>query len=170
MLTKTFGNVLLLAFIVWSYPLLAQSGRGDLYPLEWRTFSVPDFGTRVQYPSSLFSVSEGEPQVGIGERFKTADGRAHLWIYSRRNESADTPATYLRHNLRYPRSAIEYQRITPAFFAISTVTDGTIYYSRCNFSGDAGGAIHCIDLLYPETEKKAWDGVVTRVSRSLRPL
>jgi hypothetical protein len=45
-----------------------------------------------------------------------------------------------------------------------------VFYSRCNFSTDAGGAIHCLDLVYPQVEKRAWDGVVTRISRSLRPL
>ena len=100
----------------------------------------------------------------------TADGRAQLSIYSRPNEAGETPSTYLQNKLRYPRSAIQYQRVTRSFFAISTETDGTIYYSRCNFSANAGGAIHCFDLMYPQTEKKAWDGVVTRISRSLRPL
>jgi len=33
------------------------------------------------------------------------------------------------------------------------------------FPTDAGGAIHCLS-----TEKRALDGVVTRISRSLRPL
>jgi hypothetical protein len=30
--------------------------------------------------------------------------------------------------------------------------------------------IHCIDLRYPVGQKRAWDGVVTRISLSLRPL
>src|SRR5260370_37864689 len=29
------------------------------------------------------------------------------------------------------------------------VTDGTIYYSRCNFSWNTRGAVHCVDLRYP---------------------
>jgi hypothetical protein len=37
-----------------------------------------------------------------------------------------------------------------------------IFYSRCDFSADGGGAIHCFDLVYPQQ-------VVTRISRSLRP-
>jgi hypothetical protein len=56
------------------------------------------------------------------------------------------------------------------FFAISSTQQGLIFYSRCNFSTDAGGAIHCLDLVYPQAEKRAWDDVVTRISRSLRPL
>ena len=34
----------------------------------------------------------------------------------------------------------------------------------------AGGAIHCFDMVYPQPAKRAYDYVVTRISRSLRPL
>jgi hypothetical protein len=31
-------------------------------------------------------------------------------------------------------------------------------------------AVHCIDLVYPQDVPQAWNGIVTRISRSLRPL
>ena len=134
---------------------------------DWRTFAVPNFGTRVQYPAGLFSVPDGKPEKGIGERLSTDDGRATLAVYSRANESGDTPGSYLNHYLRTPPAQLHYQRVTPSFFAISAVKDDTIYYSRCNFSRSA---IHCFDLVYPAREKRAWDSIVTRISLSLRPL
>ena len=91
-------------------------------------------------------------------------------IYARENEDGDTPASYLKKNLRLGRSALDYERVTRAFFAISSNQQGLILYSRCNFSSDAGGAIHCFDLIYPRAEERAWDAIVTRISRSLRPL
>jgi hypothetical protein len=84
--------------------------------------------------------------------------------------NADTPASYLRRNLRMNRSALDCERITRSFFAISSEDAGVIYYSRCNFSGPARAAIHCFDLVYPQEEKLSWDSVVTRISLSLRPL
>ena len=133
----------------------------------WRTLAVPDFGTRVQYPASIFSAPDGKPEKGIGERLSTDDGRATLSVYSRPNESGDTPASYLENYLRTPRTQLDYQRVAPSFFAISAVKGDTIYYSRCNFSPSA---IHCFDLVYPAREKRAWDSIVTRISLSLRPL
>jgi hypothetical protein len=168
-LTTSSFRIALLALVL-VHPLQALGGSRSSEISDWRSFFVPTFGTKVEYPAGIFSVSEGESEIGIGERFSTADGRAILSIYSRANEAGETPSTYLRTNLRIPRSAIEYERVTRSFFAISTVRDGTIYYSRCNFSSNSGSAIHCFDLMYPETEKKAWDDVVTRISRSLRPL
>jgi hypothetical protein len=136
--------------------------------IEWQTFVVQDFGTRVQYPANIF-VRAGRPGKGTGQKFKSADGRAELSVYSLRNEAGETPATYLRHNLRMDRSALDYTRIAGSFFAISSEHDGVILYSRCNFSR-AGRAIHCFDLVYPQEEKRSWDAVVTRISLSLRPL
>ena len=135
--------------------------------LDWRTFVVPQYGTTVDYPAGIF-VPAGAPEKGIGQRFDRPDGRAVLSIYSRDNEQGDTPASFLRKNLRVERSEIEYQRGTRGFFAISMERQGMIYYSRCNFS--RAGAIHCFDLAYPNEEERAWDAVVTRISLSLRPL
>jgi hypothetical protein len=137
---------------------------------DWKEFQIPDLGTRVDYPAAVFSVSDGKSEVGMGERLSTADRRASLTIYSRANETGETPASYLRKNLRMSQSVIQYQRVTPSFFAISAEREGTIYYSRCNFSEFHGQNIHCFDLVYPQREKRAWDGIVTRISLSLRPL
>jgi hypothetical protein len=137
--------------------------------VDWRTLEVPDFGTSIQYPASIFAPA-GKPEKGLGQRFERADGRAVLSIYSRPNEAGESPTTYLRHNLRVALSASDYVRITRSFFAISSEREGVILYSRCNFSGGARGVIHCFDLKYPQQEKRSWDAVVTRISLSLRPL
>jgi hypothetical protein len=71
--------------------------------IEWRTFVVQDFGTTIQYPANIFFPA-GRPGKGIGQRFKSADGRANLSVYSLPNDAGETPATYLRHNLRMDRS------------------------------------------------------------------
>jgi hypothetical protein len=137
-------------------------------PDDWRTFEVPDFGTRIQYPASIFTPA-GQPETGLGQRFERADGRAVLSIYARPNKAGETPRTYLRKNLRV-KSGLDYVRIARSFFAISSERDDVILYSRCNFSGGARGVIHCFDLKYPREEKRSWDAVVTRISLSLRPL
>ena len=138
-------------------------------PVDWRTFEVPAFGTTIQHPASIFTPA-GEPEMGLGQRFERADGRAVLSIYARSNEADDIPRTYLRKHLRVERSELEYVRIARSFFAISSERDGIVLYSRCNFSGGALGVIHCFDLKYPREEKRSWDAVVTRISLSLRPL
>jgi hypothetical protein len=138
--------------------------------VKWSVFVESQYGTRLDVPSAVFAMTDGPANRGIGRQFKTPDGRASLAVYSQRNDARDTPASYLRKNLQSPRVALDYERITPEFFAIAAVMGDSIYYSRCNFSYNAGRAIHCFDLKYPAQERQSWDGIVTRMSRSLRPL
>jgi hypothetical protein len=137
---------------------------------EWTTFVEPQFGTRLELPKDVFSVHEGPSIKGVGEEYVTSDGRAALAIYSQRNLRREAPATYLKRNYKAPRRAMDYVRVTRSFFAVSAVKEGTIYYSRCNFSRRPTGTIHCFDLKYPASEKRAWDDIVTRLSLSLEPL
>jgi hypothetical protein len=65
---------------------LISNAQGQFREPGWRTFVIPEFGTRVEYPASLFAPA-GRPGTGVGERFERADGRAVLSIYSRRNRS-----------------------------------------------------------------------------------
>jgi hypothetical protein len=138
-------------------------------PIGWRRFEVPEFGTRVQVPASIFTPA-GRPEQGSGQRFERADGRAVLSVYSHPNSMRDSPASYLRRNLQVDRLALDYTRIARSFFVISWERDGVILYSRCNFSSRVRAAIHCFDLTYPQEEKRSWDRVITRMSLSLRPL
>jgi hypothetical protein len=153
------------SFLLTQY--IRAEARAEVRILDWQTFEVPEFGTRVEYPARIFT-AVGEAEKGVGRRFESKDGRAILSIYARENEDDDTPASYLRRNLR--QRTLDYERVTRSFFAISSERDGIIYYSRCNFSRPARGSLHCFDLVYPQAEKRAWDSVVTRISLSLRPL
>jgi hypothetical protein len=155
--------------IVLSFLPRANAQRGGTgHGLGWQTFQVKEFGTTVDYPAIIFSEPAGEAEKGTGQRFNSADGRSTLTIYALENAERDTPASYLRKNLRMPRSALDYERVTRSFFAISREGQGTVLYSRCNFA--SRGTVHCIDLVYPQDVARAWDGIVTRISRSLRPL
>jgi hypothetical protein len=140
------------------------------HDVKWNVFVEAQYGTRLDVPSAVFATPDGPANRGVGRQFKTPDGRASLAVYSQRNDMRDTPASYLRKNLQSPRAALNYERVTGEFFAIAAVMGDSIYYSRCNFSHNAGRAIHCFDLKYPAQERQSWDSIVTRMSRSLRPL
>ena len=85
--------------------------RGRQPALDWQTFLVPEFGTTVDYPAGIFSVPDGKAEKGFGQRFNSADGRSVLTIYTRENEDGDTPASYLKNNLRVGRTALDYERV-----------------------------------------------------------
>jgi outer membrane biosynthesis protein TonB len=150
--------------------LAAVPAAGFPRDVKWTVFVELEYGTRLDVPGAVFATPDGPANRGVGRQFKTPDGRASLAVYSQRNDARDTPASYLRKNLQSSRTGLDYERVTPEFFAIAAVMGDSIYYSRCNFSRNAGRAIHCFDLKYPVQERQSWDGIVTRMSRSLRPL
>jgi len=105
----------------------------------------------------------------IGTAFVTRDGRARIHMYSMPNPKALAPSEFMRSEFPTSRSVLTYDRVARNFFAISTRLKGMIVYVRCNFSGTRE-SLHCVDIRYPQSEKVAWDDIVTRISRSVRPL
>lgn len=162
---RSFASILLAAAgALTCAPCFAQT---SARAVSWTVYT-DERGTRIEYPNDIFSVARaGE---GAGRVLTTRDGRARLQMYSVPNARALSPSAYMRSQFPADRSTLTYDRVARNFFAISSRRADTIVYLRCNFSGNAGGSLHCVDLRYPAAEKRAWDGVVTRISRSLRPL
>ncbi|EJN16233.1 hypothetical protein PMI42_00203 [Bradyrhizobium sp. YR681] len=127
----------------------------------WTTYRIPESGTSVDIPASLFTELAGKPD-GYGQQFRTSDGRADLTVQAVANQQGLSPAEFLAR--KDPPPGIVYKRITPEFFVVSSIKRGKIWYDRCNFSPRY---VHCVLINYPATEKRQWDQVVTRISHSL---
>ena len=134
---------------------------------DWSALAETNLGTTMDLPRAVFSMADGDAHKGVGRRYRTPDGRARVAVWTERNSSRDTPASYLRRTFAIPRATLDYERFTPKFAVVSGDYGGKVYYLRCNLS--PRGTFHCFDLAYPAREKKAWDGIVMRMSRSLRP-
>jgi len=104
----------------------------------------------------------GSPEGGTGRRFFTKDHRADLTIQSVPNHGNASPAEFLQK--RRPPPGIQYKRVTPRFFAVSSIRNGRTWYNRCN---RADGYMHCVLINYPAAEDRQWDAIVTRISLSL---
>src|ERR1700738_4519752 len=61
--------------------------------LDWQTFKLPEYGTRVEYPAGIFA-AVGEAEKGVGQRFERDDGHAVLSVHARADEEGDTPTSY----------------------------------------------------------------------------
>ena len=159
---RLIGTVACSAALAWFVTVPESAARPS--DTGWTIFGN-DRGTTVQYPRDLFPTEAGQGNPG-GQVFSTVDGRARLHIFALRNERNESPARFLRRAFTENRQRLTYDRVAGNFFAVSAPDKGRILYRRCNFSGDI---IHCVDIQYPRSEKRAWDGVVTRISLSLRP-
>lgn len=149
---KTTASVVLLAL---SATLAAA--RADT----WTTYRIPESGTAVDMPASVFTEPAGKPD-GYGQQFRTSDGRADLTVQAVANQGL-SPAEFLAR--KNPPSGIVYKRVAPNFFVVSSIKRGKIWYDRCNFSRRY---VHCVLINYPAAEKRQWDSLVTRISHSLR--
>ena len=122
-------------------------------------------GTVVDYPRGVFT-TPASPGVPPGPVMQSADGRARLHVFTLPNSPGASPAEFIRRVVK-SQERLTYKRIAHDFFVFSTARGGLILYRRCNFASDA--KIHCMDVRYPQIDKRAWDGTVTRMSFSLRP-
>src|ERR1051325_5377520 len=132
-------------------------------PHDWATLQHD--GYMVQVPRDVFAADAGEGNPK-GRMLKTADGRAHLHVFTVHNERGESPAQFLARVFPRDRTRLSYDRVARNFFAVSQPSEALILYRRCNF---VRGDIHCVDLQYPRSEKRAFDAIVTRISLSLRP-
>lgn len=150
-------KALLIAFVVAMVPGLAIAE-----PPEWRRYVIPGTTAEVDVPVSIFTEDAGSPEGGIGRRFFTKDRRADLTLQSVPNPDNVSPANFLRK--RQPPAGIQYKRVTPSFFAVSSIRNGRTWYNRCN---RGNGYMNCVLINYPAAEERQWDTVVTRISLSL---
>lgn len=152
---KPSAPAIALVLVAWTSVVSAQ-------PARWATYTIPETGTSVDVPKSIFTVEAGKPD-GRGQRFRTPDGRADLTIQAVPNVAKESPAAFLAKKQPPPR--IQYKRVTSRFFAVSSYKGDKVWYDRCNFSATT---VHCVLINYPASEERQWDDIVTRISLSLR--
>ena len=129
---------------------------------EWRKYVIPDTGAKVDIPVSIFTEDAGPPKGGTGRRFFTIDHLAYLTLQLVPNLDNVSLFTFLAKWL--PPAGIQYKRVTPRFFAVSSIRNGRTWYNRCNRVNEY---MNCVLINYPAAEEREWDAVVTRISLSL---
>ena len=144
---------------------LAFANQATHFSESWVTAAAP--GMSVQYPASVFRVIAGPAPKGEGRVLRSADGSAGLMYYTDNNTQHDSPVSFMR-KVNSAQLKVDYTRVTAHFVVVSGVREGRIYYSRCNFPYGAAGPIHCVEIVYRESEKLAWDPLVTRISLTLK--
>jgi hypothetical protein len=133
----------------------------------WASYANARFGTTADYPADLFTRRDPPPENGDGVRMHTADDRATLTIYGAYNAENDTPASYFQRLV--DKDGVTYKQVTKTYYAASGVRGADIFYERCNFRKGDRATVDCFQIIYPAREKTAWDAIVTRISKSLRP-
>jgi hypothetical protein len=143
-------------------------GGSDLAAAErWGQYRDSELGLSFDLPAHIFPLDSAE-RGQSGTVLSSSDGRAQVRVFGFVNEANDTPREHLRRIAGSDATDFTYVRTAPTFYVASGTRDGVISYRRCNFSRGANGRVGCIQLNYPQRQKRAWDAAVTRMSRSLR--
>jgi hypothetical protein len=116
---------------------------------EWQTYTIPESGLKVDVPVSIFVEEAGATNTVKGRSFLTRDRRADLTIRAMPNPGNDPPAMFLEK--MQPPARIQYRRVTPAFFAVSSIRNGRTWYNRCN---RVPGFMNCVLINYPAAEER----------------
>lgn len=132
---------------------------------QWATYMNPRFGTIADYPASIFTVRDREPENGDGQSFHSGDGQAQLSIYGSYNTEGETPRQYLE---RLAEQGVSYKHTTARYYVVSGTRADQLFYQRCNFHKGSDDILNCFTLTYPARDKSLWDPIVTRISKSLR--
>ena len=142
-----------------------SSGVSAIERSGWGQYRDREAGVAFDMPAHIFP-----PQSAEGGRsgtvFSSSDGRAQLRVFGAPNEAKVSPREFLARIAKSDAADFSYVRTAPTWFVASGTRDGVIMYRRCNFS--SAKRIGCIQLNYPQREKRAWDAAVTRMSHSLR--
>jgi hypothetical protein len=133
----------------------------------WERHYVREFGMNFDFPTNVFSLASAETRPS-GVVYFTPDRRAKIGMFGFVNDTNEKPAGLLNRVADFRAAKFTYIRTTPRFFVASGTRDGMIFYRRCNFSPRGDRRVGCVYLDYPQQEKRVWDGIVTRMSLSLR--
>lgn len=135
----------------------------------WRTYVNERFGSRIEYPSGIFS-PEPPPENGDGRRFKSRD--AEFTISAGYNVVPDTLQS-LEDSLRHPDpgSPADFANVTYRLskgnvLVLSGFRADRVYYDKFVFSRDHE-TIHHFSITYPASAKNIYDPIVERMSKSM---
>jgi serine/threonine-protein kinase len=120
------------------------------------------FGTSALVPATWRKRAGDSNQPGA--RFVSPDGSARMAVWSVPDRGRPL-RDYMREIARSGGVKVTYSPARPDWFVLSGYRGGAIFYAKVM---RACGRLHQVALEYPTTQKRAFDALVTRVSRSLR--
>lgn len=151
-------TLLLIAVLFTSIPVLAAD--------DWTRYSNPRFGYSAEAPPGFTLTRESDN--GDGATFESKDG-ARLLIFGAFVENGAFTADIRRRIAQDNQEGweITYDKVTPGWASYSGARRDNILYSRAVTLCDDSTAY--FQLTYPRTALKAYNSLVSRMVKSLRP-
>jgi hypothetical protein len=131
----------------------------------WAVYHDSIYDCRLEYPSFLFT-QEPLDLTQEAQRFSGPNTQTYFRVMGVNNKDGLTPegvkAKYRRSDVP---GEIVYERTTSDFLVLSGYRGDSIFYTKVSLSADERN-ICILEITYPRGEKRTFDDVVTRMSRS----
>ena len=136
---------------------------------DWATLKNERHGFAIAYPVDVFE-QKSAPTTDEGRVLLSKDGKAKLLVGAFENADNNSLEDYRKFLIdgQYAGAAIDYDVIKQRWFVLSGTHNGEIFYQRVSFTC-GGKLINSWAMLYPETERKTYDRVLTAISRTYSP-
>ncbi|NOT70733.1 MAG: hypothetical protein HOP09_05395 [Hyphomicrobium sp.] len=136
---------------------------------DWATLKNERHGFAIAYPVAVFE-QKTAPTTDEGRVLLSKDGKAKLLVGAFENADNNSLQDYRQFLLdqQYPGAAIDYDVIKQRWFVLSGTRNGEIFYQRVSFTC-GGKLINSWAMLYPESERKTYDAVLTAIARTYTP-
>ena len=130
----------------------------------WAKFRDDTEKCRLVYPSSVFTTSSTDEENY--QRFSGPEGDTYFRILALENEDHLTPAEIKAEYIKKKGTKdLVYDRSKKDFLVLSGFQGRLIFYTKIALSSD-NETICVLHISYPRKAKRAFDAIVTRMSRS----
>jgi hypothetical protein len=152
----------IVALFLVAVPSIAWSAAPD-----WSVYRAASHACRVDYASGLFTRDRWDEERGL-QRFSGPGPETFFRVSGIDNDRGLSPrdlkARYLKADAP---GEIVYERTKPEFLVLSGYRGDSIFYIKAAMSPDR--RIICVlEIVYPRKDKRAFDAIVTRMSRSFK--
>ena len=132
----------------------------------WEVYQDDSQKCQLDYASSVFTLGQKDDEDF--QRFSGPNKDIYFRVSGLPNEEDLSPreirAEYIKNR---GKSEIVYERTKTDFLVLSGTRDGKIFYSKIAVSPDNKN-ICVLHIVYPRKDKRAFDAIVTRMSRSFK--
>ena len=132
----------------------------------WAVYQDETQKCRLDYASSVFAL--GKKDNEDFQRFSGPNKDIYFRVAGLLNEEHMSPTQIRKEYIKNRgKSEIVYERTKSDFLVLSGIRDGKIFYSKVAVSPNTNN-ICVLHIVYPQKAKRAFDAIVTRMSRSFK--
>ncbi len=129
----------------------------------WEVYQDEAHGCTLEYASGMFT--EDAVDKDKFQRFSGPNKHTYFRVKGLPNQENWTPEQIRAEYIKERGADVVYERTKSDFLVLSGIRDGNIFYTRVALSPD-NETICVLDISYPSKKKRAFDALVTRMSRS----